>query len=89
MTTTIQTIPTFEYSTKYQAVKHREYYKDPFKCAIYNIRTYENLQKRYHSEDEEVKNKFRQIRQENNKRAYQIRKARLAEEAKIKANTAS
>ena len=77
------------YSTNYHAVKHREYYKDPVKCAIYNIRTSANLYKRYHSDDEEVRTKFREQRQENNKRAYQIRKARLAEEAKIKANMAS
>ena len=85
----IHTEPTFEYSTKYHAIYQRKYKEDPFKSAIQNIRTTANLHNRYHNVDEDIKNTFRKQRQENNKRAYLIKKARLTEEAKIKANIGS
>ena len=77
---------TYEYSTKYHAIYQRKYKDDPFKSAIQNIRTTANLYNRYHNVDEDIKNTYRKQRQENNKRAYLIRKNRLAEEANIKAN---
>ena len=89
MTTTIQTIPTFEYSNTYGAIYQRKYKEDPFKCAIYKIKNIAYLNNRYNSENEEVKDEFRKRRKEDNKKAYQIRKARLEEEARIKANMAS
>ena len=85
----IHTEPTFEYSNTESAIYQRKYKEDPFVCAIFKIKNVAYMNKRYNSEDENIKNEYRKQRQENNKRAYLIRKARLTEEAKIKANMAS
>ena len=83
------TINEYVYSTNYHAVKCREYRADPVKYAIIKKQIAENLHNRYHSEDDEIRNEFRRQRQVNNKKTYQNRKLRLAEEARIKANIAS
>ena len=81
--------PTFEYSNTANAIYQRKYKEDPFICAIFKIKNVVYMNKRYNSEDEDIKNEYRMQRKENNKRAYLIRKNRLAEEANIKANLAS
>ena len=81
--------PTYEYSNTASAIYQRKYKEDPFICAIFKIKNVVYMNNRYNSEDEDIKNEYRKQRQENNKRAYLIRKNRLAEEAKIKANMAS
>ena len=89
MTTIIQDKPIFQYSTKEMAIRQRLNNTDPEKYKLYKQRIALNLHKRYHSEDPDVRAEFRNQRKVNNHRAYNIRKERLAEEAKIKANLAS
>ena len=89
MTTIIQDKPIFQYSIKENAIRQRLNNMDPEKYRLYKQRIAVNLHNRYHSEDPIIREEFRNQRKINNKRAYNIRKERLAEEAKIKANLAS
>jgi hypothetical protein len=70
------------YSTKYKAVKAREYNLDPEKYAKCKSRVAIINFERYNSLDEERKNEFRRQRTINNQRYYLNRKNRLEMEAK-------
>jgi bisphosphoglycerate-dependent phosphoglycerate mutase len=65
-----------QYSTNYFTVKNREYDLDPIKYKIKKITTVRCNNARYNHEDEEIKNKFRELRKEQNKRYYAEKKAK-------------
>jgi bisphosphoglycerate-dependent phosphoglycerate mutase len=76
----------FQYSTNYFAMKRREYNLDPEKYAKHLQCISQCNNNRYHSEDIERREEFRNIRKINNQKYYLNRKARLASEAEAKAN---
>ena len=66
------------YSTNYFAIKQREYMaRDFIKYEIQKKMNTANLNKRYNSEDPEIRNTFRLQRKENNRRYYLKKKAML------------
>ena len=80
--TTIQNIPILEYSKEQLTLKEKSLLTDAEKYKLYLKRIALNLHNRYHSEDPVIKEEYRNQRKAYNKRAYLLKKARLAENAK-------
>ena len=62
------------YSTNYKTVKARIYLQDPIKYEKSKQISMECAKARYHSEDEAVRQKYRDQRKEWNRKAYLKRK---------------
>jgi hypothetical protein len=58
------------YSTNYKTVKGRIYLQDPIKYEKSKQISMEYARARYHSEDDEIRNKYRAQRKEWNRKAY-------------------
>ena len=67
------------YSTKYNAVKAREYNEDSFKYAILKMRNIAFIKNKYNSEDEDIRTEFRKQRAIINKKYYLKKKEEVAE----------
>ena len=75
------TAETKTYSTKYNALKAREYNEDAFKYAMLKMRNIAFIRNKYNPEDEDVRSEFRKKRAIINKKYYENKK-----EALIKTN---